>query len=168
MTLKKIIFMMVCVGLSLPGTLWAGGKKLCYDEYGSTVACPVDGGGSAVFRDNGNGTVTDLKTGFIWQKADDGNKRKWEDGKAYCKALALGGLSPWRMPELKELETVAEYGRSQYVMNPAFSYQHSNYWTASPSVQEPSKASTIGFSDSASIAFPKAQPHFVRCIFASH
>lgn len=168
MKVIKVVLMVVIIGVSLPCLLLANGKSKCYDEFGSFVSCPGDGGDSAVYRDNGNGTVSDLKTGFIWQQTDDRAPRKWEDAKDYCKALTLGGLSPWRMPELKELETVAEFGRSQYVMNTVFKYQHANYWTATLSSQDPSKASTIGFSDSDSMAHSKEQPHFIRCILGSH
>ena len=44
-----------------------------------TPAAPKAGAGtnaSTPFRDNGDGTVTDTKTGAMWQKDDDGQERK--------------------------------------------------------------------------------------------
>ena len=34
---------------------------------------------AAPFVDNLDGTVTDTETGLMWQQADDGTQRNWED-----------------------------------------------------------------------------------------
>jgi len=63
------------------------------------------------FVDNGDGTVTDLATGLMWQQADDGISRDWEAALAYAENLNLGGYTDWRLPNAKELQSIVDYTR---------------------------------------------------------
>ncbi len=85
-----------------------GGEKLFYIRFvrGNTSY------GSNRFVDNGNGTVTDLATGLMWQQADSASGMNWEDGLSYCEDLSLGGFDDWRMPNAKELQSIVDYTRS--------------------------------------------------------
>jgi hypothetical protein len=71
--------------------------------------------GAFNFIDNGNGTVTDARTGLVWLKnADPCDTKNWADARAYCNSLASGtaGLTDgsvagqWRLPGLVELEGI--------------------------------------------------------------
>ncbi|MCY1722381.1 DUF1566 domain-containing protein [Prolixibacteraceae bacterium Z1-6] len=62
--------------------------------------------------DNGDGTVSDLATGLMWQKADDGNSYNWEEALDYAWNLELAGYSDWRLPDAKELQSIVDYTRS--------------------------------------------------------
>jgi len=64
------------------------------------------------FVDNGDGTVSDLATGLMWQQADDGVARDWEESLAYCENLEIAGYTDWRLPNAKELESIVDYTRS--------------------------------------------------------
>ncbi len=64
------------------------------------------------FRDNGDGTVTDLATGLTWQQGDDGVGRNWEEALEYCEDLGLAGSDDWRLPNAKELQGIVDYTRS--------------------------------------------------------
>lgn len=64
------------------------------------------------FIDNGDGTITDLATGLMWQKADSGTGMDWEDSLAYAEGLELAGYSDWRLPNAKELQSIVDYSRS--------------------------------------------------------
>lgn len=68
--------------------------------------------GENQFHDNGDGTVTDLATGLMWQQADDGNGRNWEDALAYAEELSLAGYDDWRLPNAHELQSIVDYQRS--------------------------------------------------------
>lgn len=69
------------------------------------------------FLDNGDGTVSDLATGLIWQKADDGKARNWEEALAYAENLALANNNDWRLPNAKELQSIVDYSRSPQTTN---------------------------------------------------
>ncbi|MCI5146646.1 MAG: DUF1566 domain-containing protein, partial [Candidatus Electrothrix sp. AR3] len=64
------------------------------------------------FVDNGDGTISDLATGLMWQQADDGLALDWEDALAYAEDLQLAGHDDWRLPNAKELQSIVDYSRS--------------------------------------------------------
>jgi|WetSurMetagenome_2_1015567.scaffolds.fasta_scaffold00012_59 hypothetical protein len=74
------------------------------------------------FKDNGDGTVTDKVTGLMWQKCSAGQNNDsdcsgeageltWDDALKYCNALNLGGRTGWRLPNIKELESITSVDR---------------------------------------------------------
>jgi len=71
------------------------------------------------FADNGDGTISDLATGLMWQKADDGIARDWEEALAYAENLSLATHSDWRLPNIKELQSIVDYTRSPQTTNSA-------------------------------------------------
>jgi len=156
-----IIFLLIW-GFIAP--VWAQ-DPVCYNDYGDITACPKSSDhGDAVFRDNAEGTVTDLATGLIWQKNDDSRPRTWQESADYCTGLDLGGHTGWRMPALKELMSVTEDGRSQNIMNVVFIYRTGNYWTATPHKSDNNSAATIGYNSVDSNAYPKDTQQYVRCV----
>ena len=64
------------------------------------------------FVDNGDGTVSDLATGLMWQQADDGIARNWEEALAYAESLEHAGYGDWRLPNAKELHSIVDYSRA--------------------------------------------------------
>jgi Protein of unknown function (DUF1566) len=64
------------------------------------------------FHANHNGTVNDDATGLVWQQADDGKTRNWPDALQYCAMLDLGGKRDWRLPNVKELQSIVDYSRN--------------------------------------------------------
>lgn len=64
------------------------------------------------FKDNGNGTVTDISTGLTWQKADSGKGMDWKAALAYAEKLELAGKEDWRLPSVKELQSIVDYSRA--------------------------------------------------------
>jgi hypothetical protein len=68
--------------------------------------------GENEFSDQGDGTVADAATGLVWQQADDGIGRNWQEALNYCEGLELGAKSDWRLPNAKELQGIVDYTRS--------------------------------------------------------
>lgn len=73
--------------------------------------------GTNKFVDNGDGTISDLATGLMWQKADDGNPRDWESALSYAENLVSAGYDDWRLPNAKELQSIVDYSRSPQTTN---------------------------------------------------
>jgi len=63
------------------------------------------------FIDNQDGTITDRATGLMWQQADDGTARDWQGALSYAENLTLAGYSDWRLPSVKELQSIVDYSR---------------------------------------------------------
>ncbi len=55
------------------------------------------------FLNNGDGTITDAKTGLMWAAKDNGIPINWPDALSYCQDCSSGGHTDWRMPTLAEL-----------------------------------------------------------------
>lgn len=71
------------------------------------------------FADNGDGTVTDRATGLTWTQRDAGRAMPWKDALAYCENLSQAGTNDWRLPDIKELQSIADYSRAPDAGNPA-------------------------------------------------
>lgn len=63
------------------------------------------------FVDNKDGTISDLATGLMWQKADDGKCYTWDEALTYAQRLNLAGHKDWRLPNAKELQSIVDYSR---------------------------------------------------------
>ncbi len=71
------------------------------------------------FRDNGDGTITDLATGLMWQHSDSGKGASWQDALEYAQKLELANFTDWRLPNAKELQSIVDYTRSLQTSNSA-------------------------------------------------
>jgi len=63
------------------------------------------------YRDNKDGTISDLNTGLTWVKAR-GEKVTWKDALAGASTCRVGGHSDWRMPTIKELYSLINFNGS--------------------------------------------------------
>ena len=61
------------------------------------------------FVDNGDGTVTDNATGLMWAQDDNGEAINWEAALAYAEDASIAGYDDWRLPNAKELQSIADY-----------------------------------------------------------
>ena len=67
------------------------------------------------FGDNGDGTITDRATGLMWSKADSGKGMNWQEALAWVQrknAEKFLGHDDWRLPSVKELQSIVDYSRS--------------------------------------------------------
>ncbi|MCM8774064.1 MAG: DUF1566 domain-containing protein [Candidatus Omnitrophica bacterium] len=95
------------------GIFFGLGSGICYTPYSKQYVRAVRGGYSDSFGnpdkcrfvDNGDGTITDLTTSLMWQK-EENERMDWYSAIAYCKSLRLAGYSDWRLPNIKELNTI--------------------------------------------------------------
>lgn len=64
------------------------------------------------FVDNHNGTISDLATGLMWQQADSAAGLDWQAALRYAQELRLADHDDWRLPSVKELQSIVDYTRS--------------------------------------------------------
>ncbi len=91
----------------------------CYDDHGvitypserssfygqdsQYLTCPPS------YKDNKDGTVTDLSTGLMWSKGVDKKKVSLVESTMLASKLKLGGYSDWRVPSIKELYSLIDF-----------------------------------------------------------
>ncbi len=94
------------------------------------------------FTDNGNGTITDNVTNLIWQKSPCADTLAWEDALTYADTLTLLGDTDWRLPNIKELESLNNETLINPSLNPnVFSVQTpAQYWASTSLPNFPGKA----------------------------
>ncbi|MCG8341477.1 MAG: DUF1566 domain-containing protein, partial [Chlorobiales bacterium] len=90
----------------------------CFDEH-SKISCPSIGKEfygqdanyettQASYKDNGDGTVTDLNTNLMWIQ-DAGNKVTYSKGVNTADSFELAGYNDWRVPTIKELYSLIDF-----------------------------------------------------------
>jgi Ca2+-binding RTX toxin-like protein len=60
------------------------------------------------YLDNGDGTVTDLVTGLMWQQ-NPGTKMTYSQAVAGAESFDLGDYDDWRLPTIKELYSLIDF-----------------------------------------------------------
>ena len=71
-------------------------------------------GRQSAYRDNGDGTVSDLNTGLMWVQAR-GAKVSWAEAAAGAAGCSVGGYHDWRLPTVKELYSLIDFnGKSGF------------------------------------------------------
>jgi len=55
------------------------------------------------------GVVIDKRSDLMWAQADNGKKLSVEEAIVYAKESKLGGFTDWRLPNIKELESLMVY-----------------------------------------------------------
>ncbi|MFA9390980.1 MAG: DUF1566 domain-containing protein [Prolixibacteraceae bacterium] len=68
--------------------------------------------GQNSFSDNGDGTITDAATGLMWMQEDSKTGMNWKDALSYAESFTYAGHSDWRLPDVKELQSLVDYTRS--------------------------------------------------------
>jgi hypothetical protein len=64
-------------------------------------------GNQPAYKDNGDGTVSDLVTGLMWTQ-DPGEKMTLADAERNAEKCRTGGYSDWRLPTIKELYSLIQ------------------------------------------------------------
>lgn len=120
------------------GLLSRSGLTLCYDASGAEIACAGTGqdgelqaGLTRSYADNGDGTVTDARTGLVWEKlSDDGSIHDKDDYYSWTSAItvkvaalnatAFAGYTDWRFPNIVELRSLIDYSTVNPSIDAAF------------------------------------------------
>ena len=118
-----------------------------------------------IFKNNGNNTITDNRTGLTWQQADAGTLMTWEEAIAYAESLSLGGFDDWRLPNIKELVSLNDEARVRPSLNALFATPASNlFWSSTTQFNQTPNAWTVDFTFGISSYNQKTDKLRVRCV----
>jgi hypothetical protein len=94
------------------------------------------------FTDNRDGTITDNLTGLIWQQIHPSSLMTWVEALAYANDLSLAGQGDWRIPNVKELQSlnIVSIFKPSFDKNYFTNVLSGNYWSSTTLVNSPSKA----------------------------
>ena len=66
--------------------------------------------------------MTDRCTGLIWQRdtGNEGTRLSWSGALDYCEGLSLAEQDDWRLPNIRELQSIVNYGTSGPALDTMF------------------------------------------------
>jgi len=120
------------------------------------------------YTDNGDGTITDNRTGLMWLKDanqyNGGATQTWEAALSGCEGFTYAGYTDWRLPNVKELITIVRYeGSAPYINTTYFLNTQSNYyWTSTTYVPITTYAMIVLFDNGLVNYTNKANNYYVR------
>jgi len=121
-------------------TISAGGTKKFHARVVRDITTPTVI--SNHFTDNGDGTITDNLTQLIWQKAPNISAVTWENAIAHAENLSLASATDWRLPNLKELQSLNDESVTNPSANTTFfpTIGVHNYWSSTSVQNQPANA----------------------------
>ena len=113
---------------------------------------PVDGG------------LKDQRTGLTWQLQPDEQLRTWDLAKAHCQGLTVAG-GGWRLPSMKELQTLVDDSRAEPSIDPMFGETPLEpFWTSSSVVATPGSAWRVSFIHGYTYDASASYEYHTRCV----
>lgn len=115
------------------GKILATGVTVCSDASGAAIPCAGSGqdgelqeGLARSYTDNGDGTITDNRTGLMWEKLSNDGSIHDMNGPVFGKIATLNTGSgfasyrDWRLPNANELQSLVNYGAANPAVDAAF------------------------------------------------
>ena len=171
------------------------GITSCFDDKGLEIVCPEKGQpfygqdahygpGAMQLLLNSNGTISDELTSLTWEvkegsdgtpnlsnPTDPDNSYSWDDLNGFIlllNATNYGGFTDWRIPTVKELETILDLSIAEpgpTINNTLFpNCKAGSYWTADTDIDNPAMAWAIDFSNSLDRISAKTDTFSIRAV----
>ena len=145
-------------------TVSAGGTKKIHtravrDVHPATMV-------TSHFTDNRDGSITDHLTGLLWQKIPNPDSLSWEDALLYAESLTLAGYSDWRLPNIKELQSLND----ESLINPSLNKSYfgvtasNKYWSSTTLPNQTSKAWYLNTQYGITTYDTKTIKHYLICV----
>jgi len=175
-----------------PSSMWfvsfndgAEGKSSSLNAYVRCVRTYFGQNQSTTFVDNGDQTISDKKTGLMWQKCSYGQSGNycsegsatvttWANALSYCETQigisgTFAGYSDWRLPNRNELESIVDDTKAtapfiDIAKFPATVSYGGDYWTSTVFTQDPTRAFRVTFYYGSVNGGDKTFSYYIRCV----
>jgi len=109
-------------------------------------------------------TWRDPKTGFEWQ-CESAGKMTWNQAQAYARSLCRDGKTDWRLPAVRELETLLDRTRYRPVMRAEIPFRDTlSYWSSTTFGHNKNSAWIVMFDGAYVLSYYKTNEYHVRCV----
>lgn len=118
--------------------------------------------------------IIDRHTDRIWTSCAAGDNSpnclnpvtfSWVVALAYCEGLGYMGNETWRLPSIKELQTLMVPGRDSPSIAPIFPLTPgSPFWSSSNNMDDPTEAWIVDFGAGTTGTMSKAESAYIRCV----
>lgn len=167
---------------------------VCHRNADNTVQCQTaQPSPRQILTQNGHECVKDHATGLVWEqktndhsvrhynnvyawyvpnaKANGGNAGNDNDGHnihahiSKLNAMNYCGHNDWRMPNVTELRSLVNFGKTGLTIDPIFAHSLPYYyWTGSPDASHKDYAWVINFYNGDDNYYNKSESHYVRAV----
>ena len=114
----------------------------------------------------GEKVVKDNNTGVMWQSTSTSDKFDWYHAIAYCADLEYAGYDDWRLPTLRELASIMDFGGDSYAINRTYFpvLYIGRTWTSKQIFSDSTRAWDISFTTGELERALKSETYYVKCI----
>jgi len=117
---------------------------------------------------NASDVYVDSATGLMWQDNSDAKsiKKDWEGAREYCANLELGRYSDWRLPNIKELQSIVDVSHYKPAIKRGFKNVNTSdyFWSSSVYVSDTKDAWVVYFKNGRTNYYNKTDENYVRCV----
>jgi hypothetical protein len=111
-------------------------------------------------------TVSDSRTGLMWTRFVPGSGYTWSDAANFCDGLDHAGFKDWRLPSLKEIQTIITTNAAPPLIDESlFGATPSDYhWTSTASTVKLTDFGAIDFKNGLVLGFARTTVKRARCV----
>jgi hypothetical protein len=121
-------------------TISAGGTKHYHVRAVRDIVPPKEY--QSRYIQNADGTITDNLSGLIWKQQPLQDSLNWESALQIAEEANIAGINDWRLPNIKELQSINDEEYSNPSINPVFNGQITvgKYWSSTSLPNQTTKA----------------------------
>jgi hypothetical protein len=109
-------------------------------------------------------TWIDPETGLEWQIESPG-QMNWYQARTYADSLSLSGREDWRLPTLKELESLLDRHKYRPMVREGVPFDDTlTYWSATTFGPDKENAWVVMFDGAYVLSYYKTNRYHIRCV----